>query len=87
MRRAAKRREGWRFAIALSTSVVAAVVICLAMNWDLGRRGPFGIVLAATTAATMLLSRLSRLVVRPIRARNEVNDLLVAIGVRRRAGK
>lgn len=50
MRRAAKRREGWRFAIALSTSVVAAVVICLAMNWDLGRRGPFGIVLAATTA-------------------------------------
>lgn len=79
VRRAANRREGLRTAVTLSASVVAMVVICLAMGWDLGRRGPGGIILAVSFLVAQLVSRL---VVRPIRVRNDVDDLLVAIGAR-----
>lgn len=77
VRRAANRREGRRLAITLGASVLATVVICLAMNWEIGRRGPGGIILALSFLVMQLMSRL---VVRPIRVRNHVGDLLVAIG-------
>lgn len=77
VRRAANRREGRRLAITLAASVLATIVICLAMNWEFGRRGPGGIILALSFLVMQLTSRL---VVRPIRVRNHIDDLLIAIG-------
>lgn len=79
VRRSANRREGRRLAITLAASVLATIVICLVMDWDLGRRGPSRFILVASLIITQLVSRV---VVRPIRVRNHVDDLLVAIGAR-----
>ena len=80
VRRRANRREARRFAATLSMSIVATVVVCLAMGWSLDRfvAGPWVMLIFAAVGHV-----LSRLVVPPIRARNHANDLLAAVGLRK----
>lgn len=81
VRRRANRREARRFAATISLSIVFTIVMCLAMGWSLDRHGPGPWLMSASGAVGYMLSRL---VVRPVRARNHANELLTAIGLRER---
>ncbi len=76
VRRAANRREGRRFAATFTFAAVASLTLCVLMDWDFGRRGPGWYL---SMGIFVVLQVVSRRVVRPIRVRNRVEDLLAAV--------
>lgn len=74
----ANRREGRRFGIALTLSLVIALTACVMEGWSFDRRGPGAWI---AFGAFLLLWGGSRVLVRPIRVRNRLPDLLAASGV------
>lgn len=81
VRRRANRREGTRFAICLSISVIVGFPICIALGlsgYYYYRSSPAKLILLGIF---VLAYGLSRWLWKPLRVRNRVPDLLAAVGV------